>query len=187
MNQTGKHSSSRSQRYSGVHLFGIAVVGLLALTFAGCALTAPNSARTLKIAGGGDATSVHVLRTSAFPQNHIPPFDQTITDPLKTQQLYDALQALPRPKSGVFFCPMDIGESYHLTFYHSQQEVFWADVKPDGCEGVTFQNGDLRSAAGQDHFWAVFADALSVTVPDLRQAPRDSGPSAPTRVPDAQP
>lgn len=183
----GSDSSGRSQRRRGIRSAIIAVVALLALTLAGCNLAAPNSARNPKTAGSGDPTSVHVLRTSAFPQNHIPPLDQTVTDPLKTQHLYAALQALPPPRSGVFSCPDDVGEAYRLTFYRGQQEVFWADVKPDGCEGATFQNGDRRSAVGQDHFWTVFADALGVSMSDLWQMPRASGPSAPQPSPGAQP
>jgi hypothetical protein len=167
----------------------VGVVALLALTLAGCnlAAAAPSSARDLKTAGGGDATSVRVLRTSDFPQNHIRPLDQTVTDPLKTQNLYAALQALPPPPSGIFSCPADFGEAYHLTFYHGQQEVFWADVKPDGCRGVVLQNGDRRSAAGQDHFWTVFANALGVSESGLWQMPSASGPSAPQPSPSAQP
>ncbi len=184
-----RDSSYQSQRHRGMRSILVGVVALLALALVGCnlAAAAPNSARDPKTAGSGDATSVHIQRTSDFPQNHIPPFDQTVTDPLKTQNLYAALQALPPPPSGVFSCPADFGEAYHLTFYRGQQAIFWADVKPDGCRGVTFQNGDRRWAAGQDHFWAVFADALGMSVSDLSQMPRASGPSAPTPGPDAQP
>jgi hypothetical protein len=183
----GRDSSNQSQRHRRMRSIVIAVVALLALTFSGCNFAVPNSARPLKTAGGGDATSVHVLRTSAFPQNHIPPLDQMVTDSLKTQNLYAALQALPPTPSGTFSCPADFGEAYHLTFYRGQQEVFWADVKPDGCRGVTLQNGDHRWAAGQDHFWTVFADALGVSVSDLSQMPRASGPSAPQPSLGAQP
>lgn len=129
------------------------------------------------------ATSLHVVRTSAFPSNHIPPFERTATDAAKVQRLYNALLALPAFPSGIIHCPADFGVVYHLTFFNQSVIVVQATVKPDGCRGVTLSNGQPRWVR-DDQFWAVFADTLgvpeSVVYPVV---PQPTGPSAPTAAP----
>lgn len=156
------------------------LVALLALALAGCGRWTPALPGS---SGGGAVTSVHVLRTSAFPPNHIPPLERTVTDAVKARQLYAALRALPPFPKETMSCPMDIGVSYDLTFYQGQTQVSWATVQPTGCEAVTLPNGDVRWAVNQDQFWATLAEALGVSKSDLFQAPRSSGPSAPTPLP----
>lgn len=123
--------------------------------------------------------SAHVLRTSASPQNHIPPLDQTVTDPAKAAALYAALQTLPPFPSGPILCPHETGVAYHLTFSRGQTLMAWAIVDAGGCEGVDLPNGGARLAMGQDHFWTVFANALGVPESDLFPTPAPSGRSAP--------
>src|SRR5487761_2802380 len=98
---------------------------LCALVLTGCSITTPIVIRNLRTANSSGATSVHILRTSEFPQNHIPPLDRTVTDQAQTKDLYDALRALPAPPSDSYVCPADFGEAYYLTFYRNKQEVFW--------------------------------------------------------------
>jgi hypothetical protein len=96
---------------------------VLALTVAGCSV--PGQPAQVTASAG---LSVHVLRTSAFPQNHIPPFERTVTDPAQAEALYAAVQALPPFPKTVMYCPDDIGEAYHLTFTRGQTTVSSAVV-----------------------------------------------------------
>jgi hypothetical protein len=128
-------------------------------------------------------TSLHVIRTSAFPSNHIPPFERTATDAAKVQRLYHALLALPTPPpSGTIHCPADFGAAYHLTFFNQGATVLTATVEESGCRFVTLSNGERRWA-NSDTFWAVFADTLDVLESELFPTPQPTGPSAPTAVP----
>jgi hypothetical protein len=120
--------------------------------------------------------AVHVLRTSAFPGNHLPPLDQTVADAARAQRLYDAIQALPPFPTGEFFCPADFGEAYSVMFFRKGVEVSWAVVKPDGCRGVSLPTGGPRWSATRDQFWQVFADALTVPESALFPIPRPDGP-----------
>jgi hypothetical protein len=171
----GHEQARRRGPAEGVYvLFVIALVILLA----GCGAGGPRATTA-----SGGITSVHILRTSPSPQNHIPPLDQTVTDSIKAQQLYDAVQALPPFPQGTISCPSDSGEAYNLTFFRGKTKMSWASVKPNGCQGVTLPNGDIRWSADQDHFWQVFADALGVPESDLFLAAGPDGPSAPTPLP----
>ncbi len=170
-----------TQRQSAMRRWvGIAFVAL-ALTMVGC--RNPGQPAQVSASGSG-SLSVHVLRTSAFPQNHIPPLDKAVTDPAKAQALAAALNALPPFPRGIFSCPADWGIAYHLTFSRGHTVISSASVKPDGCEAVTLSKGDVRWAAGQDQFWTAFANALGVPRSDLFQGPQPSGPSAPQPAPD---
>lgn len=150
-----------------------ALVGLVVL--AGCA----QSSRTVT---SRTVTSLHVVRTSAFPSNHIPPFERTATDAAKVQRLYDALLALPTPPTGTIHCPADFGVAYHLTFFRMGATVLQATVEGSGCRFVALSNGERRWAYS-DTFWAVFADTLDVPESELFPTPQPTGPSAPTAAP----
>ena len=60
-----------------------------------------------------------VLRSDAFPQNHIRfsfPAKVTVTDPAKVQAVARALLALPVMPNGTFSVPIDLGVTYRLLF-----------------------------------------------------------------------
>jgi hypothetical protein len=114
----------------------VAVVALVCLAGCGREPAAP-SPRTI--------TSVSVLRTSAFPANHIPPFERRVTDATQARQLYTLLWALPEPPQGnhVYACPADFGVQYHLTFSRgaTPTPAARATVNAGGCSGVTLFGG----------------------------------------------
>lgn len=128
--------------------------------------------------------AVHILRTSDFPQNHIPPFEKTIRNAALAQHLYDALMALPVMPQGTYNCPADFGVAYHLTFYQGHADVASALVKPDGCEIATLPDGSSRWAAPDPGFWQVFASVTGVPESDIRRGP---GPDASPALPSATP
>ena len=151
------------------------LLAVLALAMTACGLSG-RSAQAPTSSG----LSVHALRTSVFPDNHLPPLERTITDPTKAQALYTALYALqPFPK-GRYYCPIDIGLAYQLTFSRGQTVVATVTVRPDGCEAVPLPHGDIRRAVGQDQFWATFAATLGIPQSEVYPSRTTSGPIAPT-------
>jgi hypothetical protein len=151
----------------------MALVGLVCL-----AACTPQSATTPPA-----LTSAHIIRTSAFPGNHIPPFERTVTDAAKVQQLYAMLVALPAMPPGIYHCPVDLGVQYHLTFFTGNTPFTSATVDAGGCGGVTVGNSSHWWARDAT-FWQQFADDLGVPEAMVYPvAPQSSGPSAPTAVP----
>jgi hypothetical protein len=134
--------------------------------------------------GAWRVASVRAILTSAFPANHVPPFDRTSTSATEAQQLYNALLALPPMPAGDMSCPADGGNVYHVRFYdESSQLAATALVKPDGCEAVILPDGSHRWAATDQSFWSAFAAAMNVPISALFPRPNPYGPSAPTALP----
>lgn len=151
-------------------------------------LAIPALAALMLLSGcGSDSyTSLHVLRTSAFPANHIPPFERTVNNPAKVQRLLNALAALPAYPSGIMHCPADFGVVYHLAFQGQAFLYGQASIQAGGCQGMSF-NGTSRWThwvAISPRFWSLFADTLGVPESAVYLVvPQPTGPSAPTAVP----
>lgn len=150
------------------------LVWLLAGLVAGCGASA--AASTAASASG--ITSFHIVRTSAFPANRIPPFERTVVDARQAAKAYAALQSLPAFPKGTMFCPIDFGIQYHLTFFHDQSNVSWARVESGGCQGVQLADGSVRWAATSKAFWQTLADAVGVPVSALFVVPGSAGASS---------
>jgi hypothetical protein len=163
--------------------FFLMLSGVLALALVGCGETATAKGTASQLTQS-NLFYARAILTSAFPQNHIPPFDKMSTDPAKAMAFYKALLALPVMPRGTYYCPIDFGSVYHLTFYSaSGRIVAHATVKPDGCETATLPNGVQHWAEGSPNFWASFAAAMNVPQSALSPQTHASGPSAPTSLP----
>jgi hypothetical protein len=164
-------------------LLWLTVSALLALVcLSGCAqILASRQAATV----GPPFSSLQVLRTSDFPQNHIPPFATTVTDAAKTGRLYEAIEALPAYPTGNMLCSVDWGVSYHLAFHSTTSSVPQVNIDAGGCRGVSF--GGARSKpqkqASSPQFWQLFTETLGVSASTLSVSPQSTGPSAPTPSP----
>jgi hypothetical protein len=135
-------------------------------------------------AGGDTFISLRAIRTSGFPQNHVPPFDHTTGDTAKIMQLYEAMLALPPFPSGTINCPNDLGVAYHLTFVRADEATATVLVNATGCQSVVFSpQHDIRANFDSDAFWRLFADTFDVpqSALDLRGDP--NGPIALTPAP----
>lgn len=129
-------------------------------------------------------SSVRAILTSAFPENHIPPFDKTSISAARVQQLYNALLALPVQPQGTYYCPIDFGTLYHLRFFDTTGRlVATAIVEPGGCQDVTLPDGSHRWTATTPGFWTIFAAAFNMPESAIRPYPQQSGPSAPATLP----
>jgi hypothetical protein len=153
------------------------LLAMLVLVLAGC------SASAASLPAANAVRSLHVARTSAFAQNHIPPFDRTLTDATKAQQIYQAMVRLPAYPTDVgTACPASIGVAYQLTFTLSNKSTLRATAEPDSCPTVYIGANDVRAAFGES-FWNLLADTLGLPRADVLPKPSTSGPSAPTPLP----
>ena len=127
-------------------------------------------------------SSLHVLRTSSFPQNHIPPFETTVTDAAEVQRLFVAIEALPAYPTATMYCPVDFGVSYHLAFHSTTSPALQVDIDAGGCQGVSFAGALFapQKWASSPQFWQLFAQTLSVSASTISVSPQPTGPSAPT-------
>jgi hypothetical protein len=161
------HPYPGGQRRMHHRLAALAPVSLVALLIAGCGGTAG--------AGSAHATlfvSVHAVRTSAFPNNHIPAFDHTGTNAPAIAQLYDAIAALkPYPAGASYSCPIDLGLLYHLTFTRADGSRVAGLAKPDGCAYASLNGGPSGRLADPTTFWSLFAAALGVPASALQYQP----------------
>ena len=163
----------------------LAVPALLALVcLVGCAQvlasepTPPRPTATMP----PQFSSLQALRTSASPQNHIPPFEATVTDAAKIQHLFVAIEALPAYPTTTMYCPQDLGVSYQLAFHSTTSQVIEVDIDAGGCQGVSVdgaQSAPYKWTAFSPQFWQLFAETVGVSVSTLSVSPQPAGPSAP--------
>lgn len=158
----------------------VCLVGCAPLLTFGSAPKPPQPTATV----AGEFSRLDVLRTSPWPQDHIPAFAATVTDPTKIDQLYLAIVALPAGP-GNMFCPAGSGAFDQLVF-HSTTFRFQVDIDTGGCEGVYFaglRNPPERWTGFSTSFWQLFAQTLGVpesTVKFWPSQPHYTGPYAPT-------
>jgi hypothetical protein len=164
--------SKRGQILSGLSSLAAGVFCAAVVLLAGCGQAAI-------VASPATVTTVHVVRTSAFPQNHIPPLERTITDAAKVQRLYDAMLAMPAFPPGVIHCSVDSGLAYRLTFKRASGQTIPVVAAPDGCAYGAFGAADRRFAANTQ-FWELFAATLGIPSAEVWPQPQPTGPTAPT-------
>jgi hypothetical protein len=112
-------------------------------------------------------TSLTVRRLNAFPENHEIfsfPGQVTIGDPVKVRAVAKALCALPRPPQGVmrYFCAIDLGISYRLTFAADGRHYLPVSIKPGDCEPVSGL-ASPRWAERSPGFWRVLGNAMGIS------------------------
>ncbi len=85
------------------------------LLLLGCLLTVVTVSCANRSTTSGTSPSpspdrVHVLRVSTLAQVKSVPFEISVTDSTRVQQLYQAMQSLPKfPANTVIHCPLDDG------------------------------------------------------------------------------
>jgi len=104
---------------------------------------------------------VHVLRVSTLAQVKSVPFEISVTDSTRVQQLYQAMQSLPKfPANTVIHCPLDDGVKYHLDFFQSSTLLSQAILDASGCRALHLTTTDIRRT--NDAFWSLLAKELGV-------------------------
>jgi hypothetical protein len=115
----------------------------------------------------GRLDSLVVLRSDAFPANHIHftfPAEVTVTDPLEVRAVAQALLALPAMPSGPFSAPIDLGISYRLVFATAGERLPTIKVAATGTETVQGLGG-TRWVARSPGFWRTLGVAMRLPRP----------------------
>jgi hypothetical protein len=112
-------------------------------------------------------TSLTVRRLNEFPENNERfafPARVKVGDPVKVRAVAKALCALPRPPRDVarYFCAIDLGISYRLTFAAEHRRYSPVSVKPGDCEEVSGLTSP-RWAERSPGFWRVLGCAMGIT------------------------
>jgi hypothetical protein len=162
-----------------LHGFQTAALLAAALTLAACAAARPSdqgdaipsSTRAAASPALAQALShldrVVVLRSDAFPQNHLYfsfPAKVTVSDPTQVQAVAQALLALPAMPSGTMYVPADLGITYRLFFATADQSLPAIVVAATGAQTVRGL-GDTRWVARSPGFWVTLGSAMGLAQP----------------------
>lgn len=112
-----------------------------------------------------------VLRTDAFPQDHVHfafPAKTVVRSPTAARSAARALCALPAMPKGVFSCPADFGIVYRSSFSAAHRGFPIVRVDATGCEVVDGLT-PLRWVARSPGFWKALGASLG-----LRNADRQT-------------
>ena len=104
-----------------------------------------------------DSFSIH--RFSATTQSEFPPLDRTVTDVATASRLYEDVRALRPQPEGTYFCGLDFGIRYDLSFFASGVRVLHG-VMHGSCHILDLGAGDVR--AFDDNFEADLLGALGL-------------------------
>jgi hypothetical protein len=100
--------------------------------------------------------------TGGLPGNPPPPaVDVTLTDAVKTQDVYTATATLPELPAGAFSCPNDWGVLYQIEFFDELGTVAKATLDPSGCREVTLTDNPTRRVL-DDGYWSRLAGDLGI-------------------------
>lgn len=153
-----------------------ALVGVAVLTGCGSQAASPHT----EVPSIPSMTSLHVLRTSLFPQNQIGAFEETSKRSAQIRQLYLAIQQLkPFPANYAASCSLDQGVDYELSFLSGNQPSFFAIIPIGGCARVVLAGGLIRQITSSD-FWTLLETTLDVPASTIWDyAPSNRPPYAP--------
>jgi hypothetical protein len=121
------------------------------------ALTLAIALVVLLPACGPRADSFSVHRFSASAETRFPPLDRTVTDAGIASRLYEDVRALRPQPEGTYFCGVDFGIRYELSFFSGRDRILHG-VMHGSCRLLDFGAGDVR--AFDDHFEASLLGAL---------------------------
>ena len=104
-----------------------------------------------------DSFSIH--RFSASTENEFPPLDRTLTEAGVASRLYEDIRALRPQPEGAYFCGLDFGIRYELSFFELGNRILHGVVH-GSCHLIDLGAGDLR--AFDDRFEADLLGALGL-------------------------
>ena len=104
-----------------------------------------------------DAFSIH--RFSASTENEFPPLDRTVTEAGVASRLYEEIRALRPQPEGTYFCGLDFGIRYELSFFARGDRILHA-VMHGSCHLLDLGAGDVR--VFDDRFEADLLGALGL-------------------------
>ena len=157
-----------------------AALGASVAVLAASALAGAHGAPASRHRAAALPDHVTVARSIAFSQDRFQnntPFAAVITSTAASRRLYRALTALPAPGKVMINCPMDMGITYRLGFWHGSARLATATVDATGCMFVTWKGPDgrrhnvwaLPGRAGK-RFWEALAKGVGRPVSELEGA-----------------
>ena len=102
-----------------------------------------------------DSFSIH--RFSPSTQNQFPPLDRIVADAGIASRLYEEIRALRPQPEGTYFCGIDFGIHYELSFFERGNRTLHA-VMQGSCHLIDLGAGDVR--VFDDRFEADLLGAL---------------------------
>jgi len=102
-----------------------------------------------------DSFSIH--RFSAEADKEFEPLDRTVTNTGVASRLYEDVRALRPQPEGTYFCGLDFGIRYELSFFAGRDRILHG-VMQGSCHLIDLGAGDVR--AFDDHFEADLLSAL---------------------------
>ena len=101
-----------------------------------------------------DSFSIHRFSASA---ETFPPLERTVTDSRVAARLYEDIRALRPQPDGTYFCGIDFGIRYELSFFAGSDRILHG-VMQGSCHLLDLGAGDVR--AFDDKFEADLLGAL---------------------------
>jgi hypothetical protein len=93
---------------------------------------------------GPSADSFSIRRFSSVPYQAFPSLDQTVTDAGAASRLYEDIRALPPKPDGAYFCGIDFGIRYELSFFAGRNRILHG-VTHGSCHLLDLGAGDVRA------------------------------------------
>jgi len=107
-----------------------------------------------------EVTGLSFSTSSTIPLNLPFPVQVTVTDATKAQDAYQTTLALPVAQPGTYFCPVDWGVTYQLTFSLASGGTLTVVADPSGCQSVSVPGTCVRSP---DYtYWSELANDLGI-------------------------
>ena len=106
---------------------------------------------------GVDSFSIH--RFTASTENEFEALDRTVTDATLASRLYQDIRELRPQPAGTYFCGLDFGIRYDLSFFAGRERVMHA-VMEGSCHLIDLGAGDVR--VFDDRFEADLLGALGL-------------------------
>lgn len=104
--------------------------------------------------------SLNIQRSGGLSGNAFPNLDVTVNSPAAIEKLYETMLSLPKWPEGTYFCPIDNGLVYILTFHFINARSETMQYKPTGCASVILSDGSVRETNGE--FPALFAQTIGI-------------------------
>jgi hypothetical protein len=112
---------------------------------------------------------LHVTSSGPLPGYHFTPVNTTIRDVNSVQHLYNAAYALQTVSpSSHYFCPLDTGLIYHLTFLHDTTVLQTMDLSATGCEFLHIASLSTRRSTNEFNMSLAHMLNRASLQPDLR-------------------
>jgi hypothetical protein len=92
--------------------------------------------------------SFSIRRFSSVPHQTFPSLDRTVTDAGAASRLYEDIRALRPQPDGTYFCGIDFGIRYELSFFAGGNRILHG-VMHGSCHLLDLGAGDLRAFDGR--------------------------------------